>query len=412
MKDAHERARALDAADPIAQFRERFLLPDGMIYLDGNSLGAMQRNVPGRLAQTTTSEWATGLIRSWDGADWIRLPINVGDRIAPLVGVGAGQIAVGDSTSVNLFKCLAAALKLRPERRTILAEKDNFPTDNYIVQGLAGLFGDVDVRYFPSTERIEPYLDETVAVLVLSHVHYRTSKVHDMTAVTNAAHAVGALVLWDLSHSTGAVNVELAKADADFAVGCSYKYLNGGPGAPAFAWVAPRLVGGVRQPLSGWMGHADPFAFELDYEPGDAIRRFVTGTPQILSLSALDECLKLWAEIDLNQLFAKSRLMTEFFIDLVETECRGHGLSLQSPRNATERGSHVSYGLDIGYPVMRALADRGILGDFRAPDTMRFGFAPLYLRFSDIARAVGTLQQILAERLWDVDAYKVRGSVT
>lgn len=407
-----ERARALDASDPIAPFRERFQIPEGMIYLDGNSLGAMQCSVPTRIAQTLNSEWANGLIRSWDGANWIRLPMTVGDRVAPLVGVGAGQIAVGDSTSVNLFKCLAAAMTLRPGRRTVLAEKDNFPADNYIVQGLARLLDDVEIRFFPSTDGIEPYLDETVAVVVLSHVHYRTAKIQDMAAVTKAAHSAGALILWDLSHSTGAVKVGLSEADADFAVGCSYKYLNGGPGAPAFVWVAPRLVDHARQPLSSWMGHADPFAFELDYVPGDAVRRFVTGTPQVLSLSALDECLKLWAEIDLDQLFAKSRLMTEFFISLVETECPGHGLTLVSPRSELERGSHVSYSLSTGYPVMRALAAQGVLGDFRSPDTMRFGFAPLYLRFSDIARAVGTLQQILDERLWDVEAYKLRAAVT
>jgi kynureninase len=412
MNTADERARALDAADPLASFRKRFHIPDGIIYLDGNSLGAMPCAAPTRLAQVAKQEWANGLIRSWDGADWIRLPLTVGDRIAPLVGVGQGEIAVGDSTSVNLFKCLAAALRLRPGRRVILAERDNFPTDNYIVEGLASLLGDVKVRFFGSEDPIEPYLDSSVGVVVLSHVHYRTSRVHDMSAVNRAAHAAGVLTLWDLSHSTGALKVALAEADADFAVGCTYKYLNGGPGAPAFAWVAPRLVEDVHQPLSGWMGHNNPFAFTFEYEPGSAIKRMVCGTPQILSLSTLDECLKLWSEVDLGHLFEKSTLMTNFFLELVETECSGYGLDLLSPRDVSRRGSHISYGLDIGYPVMRALAERGVVGDFRAPNTMRFGFAPLYLSFSDIARAVSLLRRVLEEGLWDIEAYKIRAAVT
>ncbi|MCA1529419.1 MULTISPECIES: kynureninase [Bradyrhizobium] len=412
MTDLVAMAYALDAADPLARYREFFQIPEGMIYLDGNSLGPLQRAVAERTSLTVGREWGEGLISSWDKAGWIRMPVNVGDRIASLVGVGNGEIAVGDSTSVNLFKCLAAALRLRPSRRVILAEHDNFPTDNYIVEGLAELCRDVEIRFFPSTDRIADHLADDVAVVLLSHVHYRTSKIQDMAGVTREAHARGALVVWDLSHSTGAVKVELAKSGADFAVGCTYKYLNGGPGAPAFVWVAPSLVSSVSQPLTGWMGHSRPFDFIPEYEAGAAIKRFVCGTPHVLSLSALDEALKLWTEVDLDHVFEKSRRMTELFIKLVEQECIQFGLELQSPRDASARGSHVSFGLSYGYPVMRALAANGVLGDFRAPDTMRFGFAPLYLRYSDVAAAVARLRTILTNKLWDVDTFKVSAAVT
>jgi len=402
------KATEMDAVDGLARFREYFHIPDGVIYLDGNSLGVMPRRAPGRLVEVATREWADGLIRSWDEAGWIELPLTVGNRIAPLIGVGAGEVAVGDSTSVNLFKCLAAALRMRPERKVVLLEKDNFPTDNYMAEGLAALVGSIEVRFFETLEKI----DSDVAVVLLSHVHYRTARMQEMAAVTRAVHEAGALVIWDLSHSTGAVKVDLQKADADFAVGCSYKYLNGGPGAPAFVWVAPRLVNDAQQPLSGWMGHADPFAFASGYEPGRAIKRFVCGTPQVLSLTALDECLKVWEEVDLEWLFEKSRKMTEFFIELVERECAGHGLVLQSPRSVSERGSHVSFGLENGYAVMRALRDRGVIGDFRAPDTMRFGVTPLYLSYTDLEKAVGVLKTVLDGRSWDAEKYRVRGTVT
>ncbi len=398
----------MDAADELARFRSYFHIPAGLIYLDGNSLGVMPRSAPKRLVEVATEEWANGLIRSWDEAKWIELPLTVGNRIAPLIGAGAGDVAVGDSTSVNLFKCLAAALRMRPERRVVLLERDNFPTDNYMAEGLAALAGDVEIRFFDTAGKI----DSDVAVVLLSHVHYRTARMQDMATVTRAVHEAGALVVWDLSHSTGAVKVELEKADADFAVGCTYKYLNGGPGAPAFVWVAPRLVNDAQQPLSGWMGHADPFAFATGYAAAAGIKRFVCGTPQVLSLTALDECLKLWEDVDLEQLFEKSRKMTEFFIELVERECAGYGLVLQSPRAVSERGSHVSFGLENGYAVMRALRDCGVIGDFRAPDTMRFGVTPLYLGYSDLEKAVVALKTVLDKRLWDAEKYKVRGTVT
>lgn len=395
MTDFAAVARQYDQSDPLAELRDLFHVPDGLIYLDGNSLGLMPRSTNGRVASVVADEWAEGLIGSWREAGWMDLPITVGDRIAPLIGVGPGEVAVGDSTSVNLFKCLAAALHVRPGRGVILAEEDNFPTDNYICSGLAELSDQIEVRYLKPGGSIEEALDDDVAVVILSHVHYRSSLVRDMAELNRSAHAAGALVLWDLSHSTGALSVDLKATESDFAVGCSYKYLNGGPGAPAFVWVSEQLSEQVRQPLSGWMGHNDPFAFTVDYQPADGIRRFVCGTPQVLSLAALDESLKLWEQVDTTQLFAKTAAMTEFFIDAVEQECGEFELTLQSPRDPSVRGSHVSFGFSGGAQVMTALAKRGIVGDFRPPDTMRFGIAPLYLRMTDLAQTATAMREEL-----------------
>lgn len=411
MSDLLARAAALDAADPLAPMREAFRIPEGVIYLDGNSLGLMPKAVPERVAQVATSEWAEGLIRSWNAAGWFDLPMRVGDRIAPLVGAGPGEVAVGDSTSVNLFKGLAAALHLRPGRRTILAEGDNFPTDVYMASGLAALTG-ATVRHLEPGDPVEAALGPDVAVLLLSHVDYRSCAMRDMAAVNAAARAAGALVLWDLSHSTGAVPVDLTGAGSDMAVGCTYKYLNGGPGAPAFMWVHPDLIGQVRQPLEGWMGHAAPFAFSRGYEPAGGARRLVCGTPQVLSLSALDAALALWEGVDMGALVAKSRAMTDFFIAGVEARCAGHGLRLVVPREAAARGSHVSFDFAHGYEAMQALIARGVIGDFRAPSIMRFGFAPLYLSFAEVARAVEMLGEILDGRLWDDPRFRVRAAVT
>lgn len=413
MTDLRARAAALDAADPLAPMRDRFHVPDGVIYLDGNSLGLMPRSVPARLADVATREWADDLIRSWLSAGWFDLPLTVGDRIAPLIGAGAGEVAVGDSTSVNLFKALAAALHLRPGRRVILADGANFPTDSYMAQGLASLVPGVEVRYVEPGEPLERGLGPDVAVLLLSHVDYRTAAVQDMAAVSAAAHAHGALVLWDLSHTTGAVECHLARDGADLAVGCTYKYLNGGPGAPAFMWVHPAHAPHVQQPLAGWMGHASPFAFTRGYEPAAGVRRLVCGTPQVLSLSALDAALAVWADVDRSALFAKSRAMTALFIDAVETHCARHGLTLVGPRDPARRGSHVAFDfVDGGFAVVQALIARGVIGDFRAPAAMRFGFAPLYLRFADVVTAVEQLQHILDTRAWDQPQFRARGAVT
>ena len=411
MSDLATRAAALDDADPLAPMRDTFHIPEGVIYLDGNSLGLMPKGVPERVAQVATGEWAEGLIRSWNAAGWFDLPMRVGDRIAPLIGAGPGEIAVGDSTSVNLFKGLAAALQLRPGRRTILAEGENFPTDVYMASGLAALTG-ATVRYLDPGEPVEASIGPDVAVLLLSHVDYRSCAMRDMGAVNAAARAAGALVLWDLSHSTGAVPVDLTAAGSDMAVGCTYKYLNGGPGAPAFIWVRPDLIDAVRQPLEGWMGHAAPFAFSRDYAPAPGARRLVCGTPQVLSLAALDAALMLWERVDQAALWAKSRAMTNFFIAGVEARCAAHGLRLVVPRDAATRGSHVSFDFAHGYEAMQALIARGVIGDFRAPSIMRFGFAPLYLSFVEVARAVEILGEILDGRLWDDPRYRVRAAVT
>jgi kynureninase len=407
-----EAAAALDAADPLRGMADAFHVPEGVIYLDGNSLGLMPKAVPARLAAVAQGEWAEGLIRSWNAAGWFDMPLRVGDRLAPLIGAGPGEVAIGDSTSVNLFKCLAASLNLRPGRRTILAEGANFPTDGYMAQGLAALRGDVSLRWLEPGQPVETALDSEVAVLMLSLVDYRTAALRDMAAVNAAARAAGALVLWDLSHATGAVAVDLTGTGADMAVGCSYKYLNGGPGAPAFTWVNPAHIAAFRQPLEGWMGHAAPFAFDRGYEPAEGARRLVCGTPQVLSLAALDAALGVWDGVDLPTLWAKGRAMTGFFIEAVETLCAGHGLTLAVPREAARRGSHVSFEHPEGFAVMQALIARGVIGDFRAPSTIRFGFAPLYLSFAQTLAAADALRDILDRRTWDAPAFRRRGAVT
>lgn len=413
MTDFATQVAKLDAADDLAHFRDRFVVPDGVIYLDGNSLGLMPKSVPDRLAQVAHQEWSRGLISSWSTAGWFDLPMKVGNRIAPLIGAGDGEVAVGDSTSVNIFKGLAAALHLNPGRRVILAEGENFPTDSYIAQGLGELVPDVSVQFLPAGVDVAGALSPDIAVLLLSHVDYRTGFMRDMAAINKAACAQGVLVLWDLSHTTGAVACDLSGTGADMAVGCTYKYLNGGPGAPAFAWINPRLVDHARQPLSGWMGHANPFDFIRNYEPAAGARRLVCGTPQVLSLSSLDEAMRVWEDVDTTALFAKSRAMTDFFIEAVEHLCAGHGLELIVPRDVMTRGSHVSFDLTTnGFEVMQALAERGVIGDFRAPNTMRFGFAPLYLRYKDVAQAAEHLADILRTGEWDQDKFRVRGKVT
>jgi len=394
-----DRAAALDATDPLAGFRDRFRLPENVIYLDGNSLGVQPRHVAERVRRTVEHEWAEGLIGSWNAADWIELPRTVGDRIAALVGAAPGSVTVGDSTSVNLFKCLAAAIMQRPGRRVIVTEETNFPTDGYMMQGLAALRPDLEIRAAAPGSDPAALVDADTAVVALTHVDYRTAALHDMDAVTAAAHAAGAMMVWDLSHSTGALPVDLAGCDADFAVGCTYKYLNGGPGAPAFAYVAPRL-GAVRQPLSGWMGHRDPFAFAGAYEPAEGAAGFLCGSPQILSLAAVDAALALWDHVDMAAVRAKSVSLTGLFMEAVEAECGGHGLTIVSPRDDARRGSHVSIAFDGGYAMIQALIGRGVVGDFRAPDLMRFGFAPLYVSHLETLTAVRTLRDLLETGTW------------
>lgn len=403
---------ALDAADPLAGFRDAFSLPDGVIYLCGNSLGPPPHDAGDRLARVTADQWGDHLIRGWTEDDWIGLPRRVGDKIARLIGANTGEVAIADSTSVNLFKLLAAACDLRPGRTTILSQADNFPTDLYIAQGLVSLSGSrLQLRTVPAGE-IATAIDEDTAVVMLSHVDYRTGALLDMAALSEAAHAKGALALWDVAHSAGALPVDLNGAGADFAVGCGYKYLNGGPGAPAFLFVAKRHQEAARSPLSGWMGHATPFEFSPDYRPAQGIDRFLCGTPVVLAITALEAGVDVALTADAQALRHKSQALGDIFIDSVEALCTGDELALASPRPAAARGSQVCLTHRQGYPVMQALIERGVIGDFRAPDIMRFGFAPLYLRYADIAKAARILAEVLATRAWDQPQYHQRAAVT
>ena len=404
-------AARLDAADPLAPFRDRFALPEGLVYLDGNSLGALPKAAAARVADAVSREWGEGLVRSWNDAGWIDLPRRVGDKIARLVGAAPGDVVCADSTSVNVFKVLSAALALRPGRRTILSEAGNFPTDLYVAEGLVRHLGRGHrLRLVPKADVLSA-LDEDVAVLLLTHVDYRTGERHDLPAVTRAAREAGALVAWDLAHTAGAMPVDLTAAGADFAVGCGYKYLCGGPGAPAFLWVAPRWQETFAQPLSGWLGHADPFAFEPGYRPAPGISRFLCGTPPILSMTALDASLDLLLEADLELVRAKSEAITSFFVEAVEEAC-GDAVRLVSPRDASRRGSQVSFAHPDGYAVMQALVARGVVGDFRAPDVLRFGFAPLYVRFVDAFDAAGALAGVLSSHAHERPEFRRRAAVT
>lgn len=403
---------ALDAADPLATFRDRFALPEGVIYLDGNSLGALPRQTPERVAQVMQQEWGTGLIRSWNSADWIGAPQRVGAKIARLVGAAAHEVVVADSTSVNLHKLIVAALGAQPGRHKVLSEPGNFPTDLYMVEtAIATLGGDHRLELAPR-DTLLSRIDDDTALVMLTHVHYKTADVFDMAAVTAAAQAKGALVLWDLSHSVGAVPIQLNACNADLAVGCGYKFLNGGPGAPAFLFVAERHHAALRSPLGGWMGHARPFAFVDEYEPAPGIARFLCGTPPILAVAALESGVDLHLQADMAQLAAKSRALCELFMDLVESHCASYGVTLVGPARGAPRGSHVSVRHPHGYAIMQALIARGVIGDFRAPDIMRFGITPLYLRFVDVARAVESLEEVLRTEAWRAPEYQVRHAVT
>jgi kynureninase len=402
----------LDAADPLAGWRERFVLPQGVIYLDGNSLGPLPKATAAILDRVMRQQWGADLITSWTRHGWVDLPQRVGAKIARLIGAKPHEVIVADSISVNLFKLISAALHLRPGRRTIVSERGNFPTDLYIAQGLCGLLGDrVEIRAVARDE-LEAALDADTALLMLTHVDYRSGRIHDMRHLTRAAQAAGALALWDLAHSAGALVVELNAAGADLAVGCGYKYLNGGPGAPAFLFVADRWQEQARQPLAGWFGHRQPFAFAPEYEPGPGITRFLAGTPPILSLKALEVGVDLFLEVDRQALRAKSMRLTESFLELVEERCAGFGFELASPRDPHVRGSQVAFRHAEGYPIMQALIARGVIGDFRAPDLLRFGFAPLYLRSVDVWDAVALLEEIMTGRAWDRPEFKQRAAVT
>ena len=404
-----EDAQQLDAADLLAFTRDRFRIPDGTIYLDGNSLGALPTAAPEALRATAEEQWGTDLISSWTKHGWIDWPARIAARLAPIVGAKPNELLIADSTSVCLFKLLAAAAKARPGRRTILSQRANFPTDLYVAQGVADLLG-VSLKAVAADEVLGA-IDEDTAVVTLTHVDYRSAAIHDMAAINAAAHAAGALVVWDLSHSAGAIELDLHASGAELAVGCGYKYLNGGPGAPAFIYVAERLQEALANPLQGWMGHAEPFAFVDDYRPAEGMLKFLTGTPSVLALAALDAGLATFAGIAMSDLAAKSRALSQLFIGEVEARC-GSEVRLASPRDPARRGSHVVFAHDDGYAVMQALIARGVIGDFRAPDLMRFGFAPLYNRFEEMVRAAGILGEVLSSGEWDQPRFKQRGKVT
>ena len=410
---AQSQAEQLDAADPLARYRDSFALPADMIYLDGNSLGPLPIGLHARMQRAVEHEWGHGLVRSWNEAGWYPAPLRTGAWIARLIGARETEVIVCDSTSVNLFKILAAALDKQAGRNVIVAEEGDFPTDGYVAAGVARLTG-ATVRFEPP-ERIEAAIGEAgsdLAVVQLTHVNYKTARVHDMARITRATQAQGGLAVWDLCHSAGAMPVDLNGCNADFAVGCGYKYLNGGPGAPAFLFVAERHLQGLRQPIQGWHGHAAPFGFEDGYRAHSGIERMLAGTAPQLSLIALEAALEVFESVDMHALRAKSVSLCELFIQLVEQELAGCGFALASPRDADRRGSHVSLAHEHGYAIMQALIAEGVVGDFREPDILRFGFAPLYVRHVDVRDAVAALTDVMRSRSWDRPEFRARKAVT
>ncbi|NMU90732.1 kynureninase [Achromobacter ruhlandii] len=415
--NTREACVAADRQDPLAPLKARFDLPPGVLYMDGNSLGVMPRAAAARAAEVITQEWGTGLIRSWNTAGWFELPSRLGDKLAGLLGAKAGELVITDTTSLNIFKALAASLRIQqkrqPKRRVILSERDNFPTDLYMIQGMIDLLQQgYEMRLIDDELPLDRALDEDVAVVLLSHVNYRSGQMHDMAAVTRKAHERGALVIWDLAHAAGAVPVDLNGADADYAVGCTYKYLNGGPGSPAFIWVAPRHIPDFWQPLSGWWGHQRPFDMTVAYEPAGGIRRYLCGTQPIVSLAMVECGLDVAREADMAEVRRKSLALGDLFIALVEERCAGHPLTLVTPRDHAQRGSHVSLRHPNGYEVMQALIARGLIGDYREPEVLRFGLTPLYFGYADVWDAVEILKDVLDSKAWDKPEFKQRSAVT
>lgn len=407
----HVDGTALDAADLLAGFRERFQLRSGLIYLDGNSLGALPKATRERVAHVVGHEWGEGLITSWLGAEWSTAPRRVGDKIARLLGANAGEIIVTDSTSVNIFKALTAALSLRPGRSKLLSEQTNFPTDIYMMQGIEAFSGGRLKAVTVAPDKVLDALDDDVAVLLLTQVHYKSGRVRDMAEITRRAHDVGALVIWDLSHSAGAIEVDLNGAKADFAIGCGYKFLNGGPGAPAFLFAATRHQAATPV-LSGWFGHARPFSFEEDYDPAPGIERFLCGTPPVLGLAALEAGIDLFLEADMKEVRRKSLALGDMFMELMTPLCARYGFELVSEQLPALRGSQVSYAHPKGYQIVQALKEYDVIADFRTPDVLRFGLTPLYLRYQDIAETIERLEKVCATEAWAKPAYQQRAAVT
>ncbi len=387
-----------------------FHIPEGMIYLDGNSLGPLPRGAADRMARVITDEWGQMLITGWNKAGWMEQPTRVGDRIARLIGAEPGHVVMGDTLSIKVYQALAAALEMRPDRRVILSDSGNFPSDLYMAEGLIASLGRGHELRVVAPEDVAANISEDVAVTLITEVDYRTGRKHDMADLTARAHAAGALTIWDLAHSAGALPVDLAGAGADFAVGCTYKYLNGGPGAPAFIYVAPRHADAARPALSGWLGHEAPFAFDQSYRPGAGIERMRVGTPPVLALAALEAAMDIWDMTTMQDIRTASIALSEQFVKGIEATCPM--LTLASPRDATRRGSQVSFHFDNGYAAMQALIARGVIGDFRAPDIMRFGFTPLFIDAGDVDAAIAIIADVMTNRLWDRPEYKTRARVT
>lgn len=409
MSQPRSRIQDLDDADPLKHTRDRFALPEGVIYLDGNSLGAMPKSAAIRVTATVEQEWGNGLIRSWNTADWIDLPRTVGNKIAPMIGAAPGTVVVADSTSLNLFKVLAVALALRPNRRVILSEEGNFPTDLYMAAGLADLLGKGHELRVVAPKDVAGAINPDVAVLMLTEVNYRTGVKRDMRGLTQMAHEAGALALWDLAHSAGAFPVDLAGADADFAVGCGYKYLNGGPGAPAFAYVAPRFLEELRQPLTGWLGHARPFAFEPHYEPARGIDALRVGTPSVIGMSALDAALDAFDGVSLVDLRRKADMLWDVFVS--EVGAAAPELTPITPNDPNLRGTQASFQHPDAYAIMQALIAKGIIGDYREPDILRFGLTPLYMRYIEVWEAARAIGEVMVTGEWDKPEFKRKAKV-
>lgn len=393
-----------------AATKAMFHLPAGVTYLDGNSLGPMPRHAAARVAQTVNAEWGEMLIGGWNKAGWMDQPSLIGDRIARLIGAEAGHVVMGDTLSIKVYQALAAALDLNPTRRVILSDTGNFPSDLYMAQGLCRLLGPDYTVKTVAPEDVLAAIDDTVAVTLITEVDYRTGRRHDMAQITARAHQMGALTIWDLAHSAGAFQVELAKCRADFAVGCSYKYLNSGPGGPAFIYVAPRHIDQIRPALSGWLGHDAPFAFDLDYRAGAGIERMRVGTPPILQLAALEAALDIWDHVNMQDLRRSALALMDQYIEGIESACPD--LILATPRAHDDRGSQVSFRHPNAYAIMQAMIARGVVGDFRAPDIIRCGFTPLFIDADDVARAVRIICEIMQNRLWDRPEYHTRAKVT
>ncbi|MCC5999761.1 MAG: kynureninase [Pararhodobacter sp.] len=390
--------------------RARFDLPEGVIYLDGNSLGPLPKATAARVQATITEEWGKLLIGGWNRAGWEAKPMGVGNRIARLIGAEPDSVVMGDTLSIKIFQLLASALEMNPDRRIILSDSGNFPSDLYMAQGLSAMLGQGYSLRTVAPEDVLDAIDDSVAVTMITEVDYRTGRKHDMAAITARAHEKGALTIWDLAHSAGALPVDLAGAGADFAAGCTYKYLNSGPGGPAFAYVAPRHQDRVRPALCGWLGHDAPFDFDPDYRPAAGVARLRVGTPPVLQLAALEASLDIWETVDMNDLRARSLELTDAFIAGVEVACPD--LELATPRAHAMRGSQVSFRHPDGYPIMQALIARGVVGDFRAPDILRFGFTPLYIGLEEVDRAIAILAEVMQTRAWDREEYRVRSRVT